>query len=408
MELGQKKVIGSEEKFDWSDYDHLEWAALDDPVTVIKNLRAQCPVGHSDKFGGFYVLTRHADCIAASRDPRFVNSIEQGPGPGFPFVFHEPLRMPMITDDGERHRVIRMQLQALFSPKEAAAMASKIREICNRLIDSFIESGEADLADQFSIELPAILIAELLDIPHDRRREFQGWACDLVASGNPEPLHKIMAFTEDLYDLARQRNANDIPGKMLGFEIEGRPITRDEWRGLVLLLILGGLDTTANAGGYIFHMIGLNPEIRQYLLEDRSRIAKSVPEFVRMVSPVPQHSRGISEDVEIGGHQFKKGDVVQLNWMAANYDEDVFPDAEKFDPDRRILHQLGFGYGPHMCLGRHLAVVEIEIMIDTILERIPDYQVVENGTQRFPSLNRGMSHMRVRFMPGKRLHRDRH
>ncbi len=396
----------SENEFaDWSSYDHLKVAALEDPVAVLKELRARCPIGHSDKFGGFYVLTRHADCIDAARDPRFSNAIENGPGPGFPFNFHEPLRMPMITHDGQRHRDFRLQVQMLLSPREATALGPDIRRICNDLIDRFIETGEADLADQFSIELPAILISDLLDIAQERRREFQGWACDLVATGNPDPLFKMIDFTEELYEQRLASRGRDIPSRILEFSIDGRPITKDEWRGLVLLLILGGLDTTANAGGYIFRMIGLRPEIREYLLVDRSRIGRAIPEFVRMVSPVPQHSRGVTEDAEIGGQQFRKGDVVQLNWLAGNFDEEAFPDSETFDPDRRNIHHLGFGHGPHMCVGRHLALVELEVMVDTVLERLPDYQVVPGGTERFPSLNRGMSHMRVTFTPGKRLAR---
>lgn len=395
--------MSDQHKPSWADYDHLEVAALEDPVSVLKDLRSQCPVGHSDKFGGFYVFTRYADCVAAARSPALSSRIDLGPGPGFPFSFHEPIRMGLITDDGERHRELRLQMQSLLSPKESAALGPTIRKICNDLIDAFIETGEADLADQFSIELPAILISDLLDIPQERRREFQGWAAELVATGNPDMLDRMIAFSLELYHLRVANPGEDLPSKLLGMTVEGRALTPDEWRGLVILLVLGGLDTTANAGGYIFRMIGLDPAIRSYLLEDRSRIAKAIPEFVRMICPVPQHSRGVTEDVEIAGYQFHKGDVVQLNWLAGNHDEEAFPDAESFNPDRRIIHHLGFGHGPHMCLGRHLALVELEIMVDTILERLPDYQVVEGGTERFPSLNRGMSHMKVTFTPGKRL-----
>ena len=390
---------------DWSDYDHLKMAAMDDPVAYLAGLRSQCPVGHSNQHGGFYILTKYADCVAAARDPRLSSSPDKGPGPGFPYgdVHNSQLQMPMISDDGARHRDFRMQAQRIFSPKFARDQEGIIRAICDELIDSFIETGAADLADQYSIELPAVLMADLLDLPHHRRREFQLWGSDLVATGNVESLTKMIDYTAELYDLRRANPGNDIASQVLDFAIEGRPITRDEWRGLVLVIILGGLDTTANAGGYAFNMIGRQPEVRKFMLDDLSRIPGTVQEFVRFISPVPQHSRGVTEDLEINGCPFRKGDVVQLNWLAANRDPEAFNEPDSFKPDRKLSHHVGFGHGPHLCLGRHLAIVELEVMLERVLARLPDYQVVEGGTERFPSLNRGMSHMRVTFTPGRKL-----
>lgn len=393
----------TETKPDWRDYDHLEVAAMEDPASLFHQLRAQCPVGRSEKYGGYYILTRHADCTAAARDPRLSSMPEKGPGPGFPYRLSESMRQPMIMDDGKRHLEFRMQIQRIFSPKFARSLEPEIRRICDVLIDQFIETGEGDLADQFSIEVPAMLISELLDLPMQRRREFQGWAADLVATNNPESIAKMVDFTGELYDLRTANPGNDVLSEILRFEIDGKPITREDWRGLVMLVILGGLDTTANAGGYIFHMIGSQPALRAYFLEDLSRIPGSINEFIRIISPVPQHSRGIIEPIEIGGHQFEPGDVVQLNWFAANHDPEVFEDPDAFKPDRRVANHVGFGHGPHLCLGRHVAIVELEVMIERVLARLPDYQIVSGGTERFPSLNRGMSHLRVTFTPGKRL-----
>ncbi|MDR5777307.1 MULTISPECIES: cytochrome P450 [unclassified Caballeronia] len=388
----------------WREYNHIELSVRPDAPQVLDRLRAQCPVGRSEKFGGFYILTRYADCVAAATDPRFSSSLQHGPGAGFPHTKARDgtLQIPMINDDGQRHRDFRLPLQKLFSPKFAASQGDRIREICDGLIDRFIEQGRADLADQYSIELPAILICELLDLPADRRREFQGWASDLVANASNDAMQKLVQLTEDLYRLRTESPGQDIPSKILEFSIEGHPITKDEWRGLVLLLILGGLDTTANAGSHIFEMIGQSPELRAFLLEDRSRIATVIKEFVRVISPVSQHSRGVTEDVEVGGHQFHKGDVVLLNWLAANHDPAVFEDPHTFNADRAADRHLGFGHGPHRCLGSYLALVELQVMIEQILDRLPDFELVPGGVTRFPSLNRGISHLQVTFTPGKR------
>ncbi|MCB2052277.1 MAG: cytochrome P450, partial [Novosphingobium sp.] len=250
--------------------------AMEDPVSLLKELRDQTPVGHSKKHGGYYVVTRYEDCVVAARDARLSSDPRDGPGPGFPFSADVPLRQPMIMDEGARHSQFRMPLQRMFSPNYAKSLREKIHHICDKLIDEFIETGEADLADQFSIEVPAILIAELLDLPMDRRREFQKWAAEYVATFSPESqLHMTNAVAE-LYELRTAHPGDDIPSKLLAFEIDGRPISSEEWRGLVMLLILGGLDTTANAGGYIFNMIGQSEEIRAYLTAEKANIAKAV------------------------------------------------------------------------------------------------------------------------------------
>ena len=385
----------------WEKYDHLEMAATADPASILTELRAQCPIGRSEQHGGFYVVTRYADCIAAAKSPCLTSSPDRGPGPGFPFSF-EILRMGMITDDGERHRDFRLPLAKFFSLKQAAGLEPKIRQICDLAIDSFIERGEADLVTEFTNELPAVLISELLDLPFERRHEIQGWASQMVATADPEFMHKLAGYTEELYELRRRKPGQDIASQMLNFAIQGRPITKDEWRGLVLLLILGGLDTTANGGGFMLQMIAQQDTLRSYLIEHPDRTEQVVKELLRLISPVPQHSRGVIEDVEVGGQMFKKGDVVQLNWLAANHDPEAFENPDTLDPQRKVDHHLAFGTGPHRCLGASLALVEMKVMAQQILTRLPDYRLVEGGVELFPSLNRGMKHLRVTFTPGVR------
>ena len=384
----------------WSEYNHLEVAALEDPAPVMARLRRQNPIGHSEQFGGFYVLTNYADCTQAARDPHFSSSTERGPGPGFPYSgVIKPISM--INDDGQRHRDFRIPIQEFFSIDASNAMAPKVREICSDLVDKFIERGEADLATQFTMELPAILISELLDLPQHRRHEFQSWASKVVATGDIDLIHKLAGEIDQLYDLRIQSPGEDIPSKLLRFQVDGKPISRVDWQGLVMLLVMGGLDTTANGGALALHMIGTQPDLRKYLLEDLTRIPDAAKELIRLISPVPNHSRGVTGDVVINGHQFKKGDIVELSWIAANRDPAVFQEPDKFIPNRKPNNHVGFGFGPHRCLGANLAMVEMNIMIDEILSRLPDYEVIE--AVRFPSINRAMSNLRVKFTPGRRL-----
>jgi len=384
----------------WDDFDHLAVGAMEDPGPLLKELREQCPVGHSQKHGGFWVIADYEGAVAAARATRvFSSSSERGPGAGFPFSY--PIRIPMINDDPPIQRDFRQPLQATFSARSAEAMAPKIREICLELIDDFIESGEADLALDLTMGVPALVIGELLDLPPERRTEFHGWAQDVVATGGDTPsFASLVAFVEELYDARRLAPGGDIPSTMLAWQIAGRPISKEEWLGMVLLLILAGLDTTSNGGALLFDFLGARPDIRAYLLEDRSRIPAVIEEAMRYLAPVPQHSRGLQEDVEISGQHIKAGDVAVIHWLSANRDPGEFPDPDTFVPGRTPNRHLGFGSGPHRCLGLHLARVELREVVDEVLTRLPDYEVVE--TVRYPGLNRGVSSLKVRFPPGKR------
>ncbi|MGE0383165.1 MAG: cytochrome P450 [Gammaproteobacteria bacterium] len=393
----------------WDDYDHLAAAAMEDPAPLLTQLRASCPVGHSRRHGGFYVLTRYADCTAAARDPLFSSSTDRGPGPGFPFGHTYPLPMCMIADDAPRHRDFRRPLQDIFSARSAAAMAPAIRATCQRLIDGFIERGTADLAEGYAAQVPGILTCELLDLPRGDRARFQGWAHEIVATGgDTDAMAQLVQYTDELYDLRRARPGDDIPSLLLGVQVQGQPITRTQWRGTVVLLVLAGLDTVANAGALALHLIGTRDDLRAHLLEDPARIRAALPEILRWTSPVPQHSRGVTAEVEMGGHRFEAGDVVQLNWLAANRDPEQFQAPDSFDVQRAPNRHLAFGHGPHRCLGEALALVELEQIIGAALERIPDFRIVPAGTVRYPSLNRAISHLHVVFTPGRRLHAESH
>ncbi len=384
----------------WDEFDHLQVAGMEDPGPQLRVLLDQCPVGHSSRHGGYWVIGDYALAVKSAGTPEvFSSSSDRGPGAGFPTTY--PLKIPMINDDAPLHRDFRAPLQPLLSPRSVETMAPKIHAICAVLVDQFIERGEADLALELTMGVPALLVSELLDLPVERRAEFHKWAQDIVALGGATPAFGAMVdFIGELYEARLESPGEDIPSQMLGWKIEGRPITPVEWKGMVLLLILAGLDTTSNGGALLFHFLGTRPDIKQFLLEDFDRIPAAIEEAMRYLCPVPGHSRGVMQDVEVGGHQIKAGEVVELHWMSANRDPAEFPDPDTFIPDREPNRHLGFGAGPHRCLGLHLARVELREMVREVLTRLPDFDLVEGGTVRYDGLNRGVSQLKVRFTPG--------
>jgi cytochrome P450 len=388
----------------WSSFDHLALGAHPDPASLMGRLRGGCPVGHSDMHGGFYVLTRAADVREAARNPDlFGSAANPGPGPGFPFSAGKRILSPMIGTDPPLHRDFRQPLQKHFSPASAEAMAPHIREIVTALIDEFIEDGAADFATQLTIPLPSLVMSELLGLPTDRRLEFQQWATQVVAEGAAsEGYRQLSGCVQELYDIRRANPGDDIPSLALELRVGGEPITRTHWVGLVMMLIMAGLDTTTNGAALMLHFLGSRPDIRRRVAADPGGLPDAVEELLRWVSPVPHHSRGVRQACEVGGHQFEPGDVVLLHWLAANRDPREFPEPDTFVPDRSPNRHYAFGTGIHRCLGSHLAKVELRVLLGEVSRRIPDYEVREDGVERYPGVNRGMSRLPVTFPPGRR------
>ena len=388
----------------WPEFDHLALGAHPDPAGQMRALRTECPVGHSTRHGGFYVLTQAGDVRAAARHPElFSSQANPGPGPGFPFSSGDRILSPMIGTDPPLHRDFRQPLQKKFSPSSAEAIAPHIREIITALIDEFIESGAADFARQLTIPLPSLVTGELLDLPADRRVEFQQWATQLVAEGaSSEGYWKLSGYVQQLYDSRVAAPGDDIPSFLLELRVGGEKISRTQWVGLVMMLIMAGLDTTTNGAALILHFLGIRPDIREQLAANPDSLPDAVEELLRWVSPVPHHSRGVTQACEVGGHQFSPGDVVLLHWLAANRDPEEFPEPDTFVADRSPNRHYAFGTGIHRCLGSHLAKVELRVLLEEVLRRLPDYVVREQGIERYQGLNRGMSRLPVTFTPGGR------
>jgi cytochrome P450 len=387
----------------WRDLDHLEVAGMDDPAPLLQELRAQAPIGRSDAHGGFWVIAGYDDVRAAAQNPSVFSSAVHRAAESQ--LRARLLSTPMIHDDAPRHRDLRQPLQSAFSARSAEAMAPMIRAICRGLVDEFVERGEADLVTELAAIVPPLVVFDLLDLPADDREALQMWTRDAVALGSSDSIEGIFAYADALYDERRGAPGDDIPSSILTFTVDARPITRDEWVGMVVLLILAGLDTTANGAALLLHLLGTRPDVRASLREDPTRIPAAVEEGLRFLSPVPQHSREVRRDVEVAGCPLHAGDVVHLSWLAANRDPAEFPGPDTFVPDRNPNRHLAFGAGEHRCLGLHLARVELREIVEEILLRLPDYRLVDGGTVRYGGLNRDVSNLRVTFTPGPRLAR---
>jgi cytochrome P450 len=380
-----------------STYDHQAVSGMASPFELIAQGRAACPVAHTTAHDGYWVLFRYDDVVAAAKDSERFSSSSGVTIPHHSF----PIELPPIECDPPRQREFRAPLTPYFAPKAIKLIEPSVRQSVRELMSAFIEEGKADLAEQLTMRLPAMAITQLLNIPDEDRARFTDWTVRLIR--DPEDLDAVgdaMEYFGHIYDDRQANPQDDIPTFMLGIQVEGQTISEEEYLCMLNVLVMAGLDTTANAAANILELLDLQPEIRALLIENPSQIADSIDELLRYVTPLPALARTTTEDVQINGTHIPAGDRVLLNWIAANHDPEVFADPEtvNLERGRRVSH-VAFGAGAHRCLGAHLARLELIVLLEEILHHVGDYQLDRDRVNRFPGLTRGIASLPVTFTP---------
>jgi len=303
------------------------------------------------------------------------------------------------------------------------------RQITADAIDEVARQNECDFVESISTPLPILLIAEMIGIPSVDHQQFASWSDDLVASqGNmddPEILAKAgQAFLEygryvtELIEEKRKNPQDDLMSILTGAKDDGlltrdftnealldqqsaehAELANDELIMLLVVLMIAGNETTRNGISGGMQLLIENPDERGKLLGDPSLLPSAVEEMVRMVSPVRTMGRTLTRDYEFGGKQMLKGQELAIIYPSINRDADVFDDPDAFRVERNPQH-LGFGIGPHFCLGANLARMEMRVAFEQVLERLPDMEYSRDGPEFRPSsLVRSCTHMWVRYTP---------
>jgi cholest-4-en-3-one 26-monooxygenase len=256
------------------------------------------------------------------------------------------------------------------------------------------------------------VIAELLGIPYEDRHKVFDWSNRLVGSQDPEyandengpginASYELYAYAQSLADDRRARPMDDIVTTLITAELDGEKLSDIEFNVFVLLLAVAGNETTRNliSGGMLALME--HPDQRDRLVADLDGLLPTaVDEMLRFVSPVQYFRRTATVDTELRGVEIKAGQKVTMWYGAANRDEDVFPNAQDFDVGRTPNAHIAFGgRGPHYCLGASLAKLEIEVMFDEILRRLPDMRLAGEPERLRSILIAGIKHLPVQFTP---------
>ncbi|HEY0219116.1 MAG TPA: cytochrome P450 [Afipia sp.] len=359
---------------DWKeDFDHLDPQWVRDPYPIWDQLRKECPIAHTERYTGAYLPTKYKDIRTIAYDTENFSSarvslrVERTQAPN-----------PPLTLDPPDHRSSRMMILPLFTPQAIQAYEPQITEICDRLIDRFIDRGHCDAAVEYAQEITARMMARFFGVSEDIGPQFRTWIYENLELGLVEP--EIYArSTKEIDDyfanevaIRRKNPTSDLISYLITTKLNDKQMSDDDVVAALRLLMTAGIGTTwSTIGASIWHL-ATHPEDLARLVAEPDLMPSAIEEFLRAYAPASL-GREVRKDVEINGQQLKAGQMVFMAFPAANRDPDVFPDADKVVLDRKDNKHMAFGIGIHRCLGSNLARTEIRIGLERLLKRIPKF-----------------------------------
>ncbi|BAV63715.1 cytochrome P450 [Sphingobium cloacae] len=325
---------------------------------------------------GTWVITRAKDQRRVLQDPETFSShraiFASALGEDWPMI---PLEL-----DPPEHGKFRSLLNPLLSPKRVMALETAVRERAVFLIDRIAAAGTScDVMTDFAFPFAVNIFLRFLGLSDDRLDEFVGWANDLLHGDNrqrPAAARTIIAFIDDLAAQRRKAPVDDFMSFLVQSKVDDRLLNDMEIRGTGVLLFVAGLDTVAAAIGFDLNYLARHPQDQELLRREPSRIVLAAEEMLRAY-PTVQMIRVATKDIDFEGAPIRKGDYVSCATMIANRDPEEFPEPNRIDLGREDNRHTAFAYGPHRCLGSHLARREIVVGLEEWLKRIPTFRIKE-------------------------------
>lgn len=385
-------------------FDHLDPALGADLPATLARTRAVCPVVHSDRHGGFWVVTDYDHVLGVAQDWRTFSSAHGLSIPVSPIA----VRNIPVEVDPPLQRIYKRLINAYFTPAAVAPWEARTRELVVRLIDGFAAAGRCDFMAAFARPYPARSFFDVaINAPADQVERVAYLASKSGSPNDPDAAACWAGLSEWIGDFVEQRRRGDPRGDVvdavIAAEIEGRPITQEEIIGTVQLLILGGLETTAGALGAMMIRFCREPDVADLLRRRTELIPAAVEEMLRLDGPFICVARTAVADAELAGQPIAAGDKVLISWAAANRDDREFPDPDRFDPERASNRHLAFGAGPHRCAGSHLARLNLRVAVEELLARLQDLRIPDGADIAFHStFNRAPLAVPIEFTPAGR------
>jgi cytochrome P450 len=408
-------------KQDDIDLTDVHFFAKGDIHSLFKRMRAEDPVHWTEGLlrHKFWSLFKHEDAYTIYRGATeiFANrptvglpssvDMETGSSSG-----QSGSNKMLVSSDGEFHKGLRKAFSPLFLPRAIKQFETSGRRLVTEILDEILPRGRCEFVTEVATRLPMVIICEMMKIP----RADWGLMYDLVnqAMGAEDPEYKVgssAAATRNnawaqaishLTELALERRGGDgadLLSLIANAQVMGRLLERDEVGYNAFMFVIGGLDTTRNAiTGAMLEFIRDPAQLRR-LRDIPSLMPTAVEEILRWTSPITHSRRTAVRDTEIRGRKIRKGDWVVVWNASANRDEEVYSDPDRFDVARTPNEHFAFAYGEHFCIGAHLARLEIRLIFEDIMARMPDMELDGEVERLASNVLAGIKRMPIRFTP---------
>lgn len=398
---------------DWVDLKAADTYANGHPWDAYARLRNESPVAwHPESDGpGFWALSKWADVRTVSRQPQRFSSYRRG-------VMMEEIdeaqlgaqRLMMLNMDPPQHDRFKLLVSRGFTPKAAAGLVPRVHDLAREIVDDVIGRGEGDFVADLAGRLPSGLIAEFMGIPRSdgehlyELTEIMHTTDETIAPPERKmaAIGEMLGYAAGVAQSKRRNPGEDIGTALVQAEVDGVSLTDEEFQWFFLLLVNAGGDTTRNLVAAGMQLLFEHPDQRARLAADLDGLMGSaIEEMLRYTTPVIYFRRTLTEDTEIRDVSMRAGDKVVMLYGSANRDEEVFENADRFDVGRTPNPHMAFGGGgPHLCLGMHVARIEIDAMFRQILTRIPDLRPAGERHLMASNFIAGVHSMPVQWSPG--------
>lgn len=377
------------------------------PLALYERLRNDAPVcWHTEPEGwpGFWVVTRHADVMRVNGDPATFSSQRGGilmntPKPGMGhMLLGRASQDTMINLDGPQHMQLRREHMPFFTPAYLRGLTERVQAEVTRLIDAMAAKGECDLVEGFSSRLPLYTLCEILGVPEADRSKFLHWmhylelAQNLAAEQAAHPIapsleliqfvadfnnnvEEMFAYGQHMLHQRRQDPQADLMSAIARAQVDGELLSDEYLDGSWLLIVFAGNDTTRNTLSGAMKLLTEFPDQKAKLIAQPELLSNAADEFIRMVSPVIYMRRTAMADAIVADQKIAAGEKVVMYYGAANRDPAVFEKPDTLDVARpNASKHIAFGYGPHVCLGKRVAQIQLEEAYRQLLGRLPDIE----------------------------------
>ena len=412
--------------------DPKAFAAWDPVHDMFTELRRTAPVAKAspEKYDDFWVVTKYADIQHIEKNmsglfhcgdrtstlvPLSTEAFMREMTGGMPSLIRSLVQM-----DNPDHMKLRQLTQAWFMPQNLRKLEERIRSIAKSFVDLMLEKGdECDFARDVAFLYPLHVVMEVIGVPKaDEPRMLmltqqlfggsdeelnRAGKDDMTAEQANEMLGAVVAdFNNYFSAMSEDRRKNpkeDLATIIANAQIDGEPIKFMDAMGYYIIAATAGHDTTSASTAGAMIEAARNPIVFKQIKGDRSKVAGFVEEAIRWETPVKHFMRTATADTEIGGQKIAKDDYIYVSYASANRDEDVFEDPFTFNPERTPNRHLAFGYGPHVCLGQHLARLEMKCIWEEILTRVDSVELTDEPKRMAASFVCGPKSVPIRFNP---------